>query len=391
MRVVIQTLGRFSVSIDGHPLPGSSVRRSKVWTALKYMIAHYKRPVSSEELIDVLWPDQDCSDPSNSLKSVIYQLRKMLSDCGGEFRYVVYSQGLYSWNPAVDISADAAVFENTLLTARETCGENIENRAALLRKAIGIYRGEYLSGEAGELWLMNFRNYFRRLFLGAVHELADILKLQSEFEEAVLLLGEAIEAEPYEELLYSRQIELLILIGEYAHAKRQYKSIERLLRKEFDAEPSAEFKGLWHDIAKTAESRSADLDEVKTDLESNVKNNAILCGPETFKRIYSYHRYLNQRIQMPAFLGMMSIALIASSKEQDEAMRDVTKALRRIMLRTLRACDVICQYSADRFVLMITGAEEKHKMAPLIRIQKLYEKEDCSNGVTLSMQVADVG
>ena len=61
------------------------------------------------------------------------------------------------------------------------------------------------------------------------------------------------------------------------------------------------------------------------------------------------------------------------------------------MLRSLQALDIICQYSADQFDLMITGTNEKHKIAPLIRIQRLFDKEKEAANATLSLKAAAVG
>ena len=390
MKIAIQTLGGFNISFEDKSLSASSIRRSKTWTAMKYMIAHHKRPVSSEELIEMLWPDDECSDPSNSLNHIIYRLRKMLSDCSGDAQCIVFSQGMYSWNPDLEYCIDAYEFESILAEAGDA-DDNTDRRAELLRKAIALYCGEFLCGETSELWLLNFKNYYRRLFLGAVNDLADIFKQQAAFEDVIALYGKAMEIEPYEESLYARQIEVLILVGEYAHAKQQYKRIEKLLRKEFEAEPTAEFQGLWLEIVKAAGNRNADLNELKSHLDGCIKKSAILCGPETFKKMYSYHRYLDERVQLPAFLGMMSVRFVNSCEEGSEKLRMAMKTMRQIMLRSLRESDIVCQYSADRFVLMITGAEEKHKMAPFTRIQRLYEMENGNSGVSLSVEVTAVG
>ena len=386
MKVMIQTFGGLKLSVGNKSISDASSRRSKTWTVLKYMIAHYKRLVSPEELIDVLWPYQDCSDPYNSLNHVIYRLRRLLSDCAGGIQCIIFSQGMYSWNRDLKLEIDAAEFEDTLIETRaSSCG--VDERAVLMKKAVSIYAGEYLLGETGELWLTNFRNYYRNLFLGAVKELADMQKQKSAYEEAVMLFDDAIKIEPYEESLYALQIELLISIGDYARARQQYKAIEKLLKKDLFAEPSPELKGLWQEIVNATDVRNASLRELKTHLDSNAKKGAILCGPETFKRIYSYYVYLYERIQLPAFLCMLSVDC---SRLPDDGKADLhagMKTLRQIMLRSLRASDIICQYSPGQFVIMITGAAKEQDTAPLKRIKKTFEKE---SDATLSVQVMSI-
>ena len=387
MKVSVGTFGGLKIAIGSSSLTEESSRRSKTWTALKYMIAHSKRLVSPEELIDVLWPDQDCSDPHNSLNHVIYRLRRLLSNCTGGIQCIIFAQGMYSWNRDLELEIDAAEFEDTLIEARaSSCGA--DERAALMKKAVSIYAGEYLLGETGDLWLTNFRNFYRNLFLGAIKELADMQKQKSAYEEAVMLFDDAIKIEPYEESLYAQQIELLISIGEYARARQQYKIIEKLLKKEFFAEPSAELQGLWQEILNAADVRNASLGELKTLLDNNARKSAILCGPETFKRIYSYYVYLYERIQLPALLCMLSVDYSNLPDDVNANLHAGMKTLRQIMLRSLRASDIICQYSPGQFVIMITGADKEQDTAPLKRIKKTFEKE---SDATLSVQVMSIG
>ena len=391
MRTTIKTFGGFDIAYGDRSLSEITNRRSKALTVMKYMIAHHKRSVSQEELIEILWPDEECSDPSNSLKNTIYQLRKLLSNYVGGIHYIVFRQGMYSWNSNVDFFIDSAEFESILAEARDE-EKDVDERIGLYKTALALYRGEFLHGEISELWLVNFKTYFRRQYLNAVSELADLFMRRAAFEEIVALYNDAIEIEAYEETLYVRQIKILILIGEYARAKQQYKSIEKLLKKEFGAEPSSEFRSLWHEIAASSEKRNVDLTDIKASLEDGVKKSAIICGPETFKRVYSYDKCLDKRMHFPVFLGLISVELDDGSRnDRNGELLTVMKSLRNLMLRTLRVSDIICQYSANQYVLMITGTDEKNKMEPLTRIKRLFEKENDVAGVTLSVQATSAG
>jgi len=388
----IRTFGGFDISFGEKLLSDASIRRGKMWIALKYLIANHKRPVQADDLIGILWPEDDCVDPANSLKNLIYRLRKILANFGGEgadLQYIGFSQGAYSWNPNAKCVIDAAEFEKYLSQARDL-GKDVEVRADLYKKAIGLYRGEFLQGEGTDLWLINFTNYFRRLFYGAVYELADLYEGQAAFEEAVLLYNEAIKVDPYEESLYARQIRILIHLGEYTMAKQQYRNIERLLRKEFAAKPSAQLQSLRLEIGKATEKQLVDLNEIKTNLDNDiVQKNAIFCGPETFRRLYTYDKHKDERMQFPAFLAMVTVE--QTPRKDDEQLRTTMKVLRQIMIRTLRKCDIVCQYSVNQFVLMLTVTDEKNRMAALYRIQRLFQKEMGSDKVALQLQAVPMG
>ena len=290
-KLIIRTFGGFDMLFEDKAFSDTSIRRGKAWIALKFLIANYKRSVSTEELINILWVNDDSSNPLSSLEKIIYRLRKTFSEYTKNIQYISFSQGMYSWSPTVEYTIDVADFEDLLVKARDV-SENIENRIEYYKSAIELYRGDFLSGGNKELWLVNFTNYYRRLYLNVVEELAQLYEQQTAFEEVILLHNEAIKIEPYEESLYIRQIRMLITIGDYALAKQQYQTIQKLLKKEFNVEPSPELMNLQLEIGRATEYRNTDLTHIKNNLENSiVKKSAIFCGPETFKRIYSKSRF----------------------------------------------------------------------------------------------------
>ena len=386
-KLKIKTFGGFDIFFGSHALSDKIIRRGKVWITLKFLIANYKRSVSTEELIDILWGDSDnCDDPLNSLKNIVYRLRKTLSEYNKDIQYIGFSQGMYSWNPSVECEIDAAEFEKLLSRARDDSAA-IEERIELYQETLNLYGGEFLRGEGNELWLTNFTNYYRRLYLNAVGELAAIYEQQMAFEEIVLLYDEVVKIEPYEESLYVQQIRVLINIGDYISAKRQYQSIEKLLRRDFGAEPSPELRNLYLEIGKTIDRNHTNLTQIKTTLDDNVDDkSAIFCGPETFKRIYCYDKHLDQRIQFPIILGLVAVQFDKENSTDSHEARVIMKTLRQIMVRTLRQCDIICQYSTNQFVLMLTAADVTNKMTALNRIQRLFNNEVKDDSVHLTLQ-----
>ena len=386
-KLKVKTFGGFDIFFGNHALSDKIIRRGKAWITLKFLIANYKRSVSTEELIDMLWGDSDsCDDPLNSLKNIVYRLRKTLSEYNKDIQYIGFSQGMYSWNPSVKCEIDAAEFEKLLSKARDDSAA-VEERIELYKETLTLYDGEFLRGEGNELWLTNFTNYYRRLYLNAIGELAAIYEQQMAFEEIVLLYDEATKIEPYEESLYVQQIRMLINIGDYVSARRQYQNIERLLKKDFGAETSPELRNLYLEIGKTMDKAQANLTQIKTSLDDNVDDKtAIFCGPETFKRIYCYDKHLDQRIQFPIILGLVAVQFNKESFADSHESRVIMKTLRQIMVRTLRQCDIICQYSTNQFVLMLTAADVTNKMAALNRIERLFNNEVKDKDVQLHLQ-----
>ena len=68
-RVEVRTLGEFDVLVDGEPVPTSAWGSRRARTLLKRLVAAQGWPVTRDELIEILWPDE-LSDRLNARLSV---------------------------------------------------------------------------------------------------------------------------------------------------------------------------------------------------------------------------------------------------------------------------------------------------------------------------------
>ena len=66
--VRVRMLGNFSIQSGGQEISDSDNRSRKVWLLLAYMIYCRDRPVSQEELVGLLWGEEEgSSNPLNAL------------------------------------------------------------------------------------------------------------------------------------------------------------------------------------------------------------------------------------------------------------------------------------------------------------------------------------
>ena len=373
----IITFGRFQISDGARDFMDATSSRSKMWSVLKYLIAFCGKPVPADRLVDVIWADEDHDNPAKLLRDVIYRLRKTLTTYNGEQQYINYSQGNYSWNDKLNCWIDFVEFNELISRARDAGTESGE-RIALYADAIALYDGPFLRDAAIEIWTLTLTDYYRRLFLQAVDELAELYELEGMLEEIVMLYDKAITCEPYEEPLYIKQIQTLIDTGEYEHARKQYKVIEKVLMREFGTKPSHSLERLSYEIDKATMTQAGSLDEISQLLEEGSrKQGAMFCGPETFRQIYMLDKRSDERINFPVYLALMTYMPhtdIDEIKAENE-LRNAMRILRQVLRQSLRNGDVIAQYSRNQFVLMITAIDEKSGSAALRRMKYLFENK----------------
>ena len=78
----IKMLGEFSISYNDNTLNDSTSRFKKVWSLLEYLITFREKEISQNELIEVLWEDENLSSPTNNLKTLVHRARNVLDSLG---------------------------------------------------------------------------------------------------------------------------------------------------------------------------------------------------------------------------------------------------------------------------------------------------------------------
>ena len=99
-KIAITMLGGFTMSCAGRSVSDSAGRIHQVWNLLEYLIVNRDREVSRDELSEVLWDEEECENPQNALKNLVYRARGVLSDAGiGSARDLVSITGAPTAGP----------------------------------------------------------------------------------------------------------------------------------------------------------------------------------------------------------------------------------------------------------------------------------------------------
>src|SRR4051794_7548244 len=77
-KLVIQLLGDFHITYNGHPV--DSFGTARLQSILAYLLLHHDIPQPRRRLAYLLWPDSSESNARNNLRQLIYQLRQALPD-----------------------------------------------------------------------------------------------------------------------------------------------------------------------------------------------------------------------------------------------------------------------------------------------------------------------
>jgi len=389
--MTIHTLGTFSARFGDAVISDNSPRSRKLWKIFKYLLTNRHKTVPTEALIDMLWPESDdLQNPVKSLHTLMSRLRKMISPNGEADQLIIYRQNGYRINMDAPISIDVTVFDNLIATAKAAtdAGEKIR----LLKEAVDLYAGDYLTELASETWVATVANYYKRQYLWAVSELMDLYERASSADDIISLCNIAIERDPYNESLYERLIQSLLINGEKAEAQKQYRQISSLMAKEFGVQPSEGLRALNQIIKDDSEGNPLDLNTIKDRLDGqDSKRGVYFCTSDMFRQIYQIDKRSDERINFPVFLALITIKAAKGKPFDDKSLKSAMRTLRQCFTRTLRNGEVVSQYSRSQYVMLLSAYAQKDVDAIFTRVRRMFASETAGAQCDVQTNVSLVG
>jgi len=317
------------------------------------------------------------------------RLRKLLNSGGNEMQYILFQHDCYQLNPALPINLDVADFERMVKLAEGVRGD--AERLPLLKQAANIYTGDYMSESDFEMWVLPVTNYYRRLYMRSVIELADIYARMGAQDEIIDLCGKAIENEPFEESLHERAIQALFINGDVEAAKKHYKRFKDSVRKEFGAEPSEEFRAACRGIL-TVGNKQLSLTTIKRKLEmESERSGAFYCGADIFNQIYTFDKRSDERMKFPVFLALMTLSAEDDDSADEKAIKNAMLILRQCLLKTLRTGDIVSQYSKNQFLLMLSARVTEDAKTAVGRVRHMFDESGIGPQCKILIHLSQIG
>jgi DNA-binding SARP family transcriptional activator/WD40 repeat protein len=230
----------------------------KARALLAILLLHANEPVSAERLAVALWGDDA---PAGAIKNVqvhVSRLRKALGD-GAVIETTPAGYCLRVGPGELDVER----FDELVEDGRRALADGDPQRAvALVREALGLWRGPALSDLASESFAVSEIRRLEECRLTA-NELAIEGDLAAGRHREVSGEIDALVADhPLRERFHAQRMLALYRCGRQAEALEAFREARRLLVDEVGVEPGAELRGLHESILR----QDAALDFVRTEL-----------------------------------------------------------------------------------------------------------------------------
>jgi DNA-binding SARP family transcriptional activator len=235
-------LGPTEVYRDGRLLAASDWTFAKPKELLFYLVS--SPPKTKEQIGLTFWPDASPGQLRVSLRAALYHMRRAL----GERGWILYEDGYYKFNRSMDYWYDVEAFETGIELAEKQIPEDKEEAIEALEVAVTLYRGDFISGFAGDEWAVLRREELRGTYLRAMNVLGELLTGEGVYDRAIEVYRSLLSMDNLIEATHRALMRCYALKGERALALRQYNTLVDVLNHELGVAPSFETTALFQSL-----------------------------------------------------------------------------------------------------------------------------------------------
>lgn len=353
----VSMLGGFEICINGECVTEEVNRAQKMWRLLAYIIVHKDKMMAKDELIDMLWQDEEIENPNSALKNLLYRIRMTLKEHNiSQGQDVIIAKGgAYSWNPKIPCQVDFERFEQLYEEAKNDT-THLETKKAKYRQAIALYKGDFLPKAQSYEWVMPIQIYLHNIYLRAVEELMKLLDHKRDAQEILEICKVAISLDGFDEKLHYYFLLALINQGKQKQALLHYEYLTNSFYQQLGVALSDELQDLYQVIMRSEKSMEMDLDVIKQDLrEAECIEGAFHCEYGFFKEIYRLQARCVARTGQSVFVALLTINDLTNEVPGIKVLSPAMEQLSKTLHACLRKGDVVARYSVGQYVVMLSS------------------------------------
>ncbi|MCY1714661.1 BTAD domain-containing putative transcriptional regulator [Caproiciproducens galactitolivorans] len=354
-RIEVNMLGEFSITINGHQLTNLKGRTKRVWMLIEYLLANRHKDISTDKLIEILWPEDECKDPLNALKNLVYRARELLKELSRNSRaeYIQYIRNTYSWNNSYPCLIDTEQLVEFMKQGADEA-KDIQSRILAYKNALALYRGEFLPKSAYSNWVISMSAYYANLYNECVLRTCRLLIDERRFEEVIEICETALTHAPLEESIHKMLLYGYLSTGRRNQALDHYNYVIDLFYKELGVDISESMRSLYKQLINSINNIELDLSVIKNDLKEAAEiNGAYYCDYEAFKSVYRIQARTVARTGNSVYIVLFTLNDLEGGVPKPRIAKLAAERLKMTIMESLRKGDVVAAYSNTQFIVML--------------------------------------
>lgn len=391
--IKIYTFGDFDVKLNNETIIETKGYPHRLIKLFKYLLTFRGKKLLPENIIEDLWADNDFKDPKNVLRTHISRVRKMIiagEDKRDTFYNIDYVNGYYVFDLRDDCTVDFEMFYELINKGNTIKDSHPDEAMLLLEQGLSLYKGEYLPEIEYEDWIIPIRNKYHRIYLKGLLNYLELLKQRQMYQEIVNKCEEAIQYEPYGEVIHIYLIEALLEIGEKRYASSHYEYITSKLYNDLGIKPSIKMKELYKrlQIYENGSTPTITFNIINEELGKGYEEQGVLiCEPYYFRFLYNLEIRKKQReIKSKVVLGIASIENRLLNPLSESDTNNAMEILIEIVCKNMRKGDVLTKWNDSQLLSLLYGVEEKDLNIIANRLKQKFEEKINNKNIILNIR-----
>lgn len=251
----VQTLGEFRVWRGKQEIAPPDWRREKARRLFQVFLTHRRGMLDRDQILEMLWPDLDPETARRDFKVALSTLCKVLEPDrpeGTPSAYIVRDGSRYGLRPNADLWLDVEEMEALIAEGDRLLEEDPDGAMERYRRALALYRGDYLEDCLYEDWCSEERERLTTLYLRTADRVVELLAQREAWEEVLAVCPEILARDPCWEPAYRWMMIAYARTGRRAQAVRVFRRCVERLREDLQVEPSPATVQLYEEICRSS-------------------------------------------------------------------------------------------------------------------------------------------
>ena len=187
---------------------------------MSYLLYNHSRVVTVNELIDVIFEEEELISPRGTIKNLVYRLRWVFKSIWPDIEFWETRHGGYQWNQSIPIELDTEKIDRLI-----KCTFDKDNWREGLDEWLELYKMNFLTSVSDVYWVSYTRLYYRSQYFSAMQKFYEYMDEEKEYilMEMVAKHGMSIDYE--EEQCHYWFIHSCICQNKYSQAQEAYKDL----------------------------------------------------------------------------------------------------------------------------------------------------------------------
>ena len=387
-QIRIRMFGGFSLFVNNECLDQVIAKSKKGMSLLQYLILKEDAVILNYKLIEVLWPNEESTNPENALKTLISRFRAILNTCSeGLGNCIAASRGGYRFQLLPNMTVDMFEFES-LVEKLEGRTELTDETNELFQKVLMLYTGDLLAGNDQDDWAISRSVNLHSQYIKIVYAYITLLKKAERYEEIIQNCRFALETDPFDERLHLELMQALVKTSRNNEALMQYKHVTNMHFRYLGVKPPEGIQEFYKQIIQAGDTLDMNIDTIRDELqEFGDVHGAFECEYAVFREIYNMQMRNLERLGSSMYIAMIMITSMDGEPLSPLKLDDIMKGLSEVLKAHLRKGDTITHFSPSQYALLLPTVNMDSGRMVMERIKRFFYQKFPNSNVMFSYRI----